>query len=129
MVSILLFGLAALLNAAMDMNFNMFDKSIFSNFKNQTFWNPYMSWVNKWKNNDPTQGPKFFGSTTFLVFLTDSWHLFKMLFLSSIIGSIMTFQESIFQVLSPWIVLSIYPIVWGVVFELGLKVFKKSNKN
>ena len=34
-----------------------------------------MSWKNKYKEDEKT--PKFFGSTTFFVFLTDAWHLFK----------------------------------------------------
>jgi hypothetical protein len=40
------------------------------------FWNPLISWKNKYKNGDPKQGPKFWGSTTFLVGVTDAWHLF-----------------------------------------------------
>ncbi len=40
------------------------------------FWNPLISWKNKYKNGDPKQGPKFWGSTTFLVAITDAWHLF-----------------------------------------------------
>lgn len=33
------------------------------------------SWVRKYKNFDPSQGERFFLSSTFLVFLTDGWHL------------------------------------------------------
>lgn len=40
--------------------------------------NPRLSWDNKWENEDPEQGPKHFGSVTFLVFLTDGWHFGKM---------------------------------------------------
>jgi len=40
------------------------------------FWNPLISWKNKYKNGDPKQGPKFWGSTTLLVGFTDAWHLF-----------------------------------------------------
>jgi hypothetical protein len=129
MISLLLFAIAALLNAAMDMNFNMFDRSIFSTFKNQTFWNPYRSWINKWKGHDASKGPRFFGSTTFLVFLTDSWHLIKSLFILALIGSVITFDKNIFDTFSPLIVLPIYSIVWGLVFEAGLKLFKKDTFN
>ena len=38
------------------------------------------SWTRKYKNNDHTQGPAFFGSTTFLVFITDGWHLMQELY-------------------------------------------------
>ncbi len=50
------------------------------------FWDPRISWVNKYiTNNDGIleYKPKFFGSTTFLVFLTDGWHLMKEIMLSS----------------------------------------------
>jgi hypothetical protein len=56
-----------------------YHKSKFKNYKNQNFWDPSISWSNKWSNHDPKNGPAFFGSSTFLVFLTDSWHLFKFL--------------------------------------------------
>ncbi len=36
------------------------------------------SWRNKYRNRDPEQGPSFPGSTTWLVWLTDGWHLCKM---------------------------------------------------
>lgn len=42
---------------------------------NDKFWNPAISWQNKWKNGDPAQGEKFFGSTSFLVATTDGTHL------------------------------------------------------
>lgn len=42
---------------------------------NDQFWNPTLSSTNKYKNHDPSQGPKFLGSTTFLVFTTDGYHL------------------------------------------------------
>ncbi len=36
------------------------------------------SWRNKYRNRDPGQGPSFPGSTTWLVWLTDGWHLCKI---------------------------------------------------
>lgn len=52
-----------------------------SKFKkyNNDFWNPLISWKNKWKDGNPLNGPKFTGSSSFFVFLTDGWHLFKMI--------------------------------------------------
>ena len=44
---------------------------------NDQFWNPAVSWKNKYKNNDPSQGPKFFGSTNVFVFTTDAYHLLR----------------------------------------------------
>ena len=45
-------------------------------FYKKTFWLKELSWVNKYKNNDPKQGAKFLGSTTIFVMFTDAWHLF-----------------------------------------------------
>jgi hypothetical protein len=45
------------------------------------WWNPAISWKNKWKNGDPTQGERFFGSSTFFVSLTNAWHFFQHFFL------------------------------------------------
>lgn len=47
---------------------------------NQNFWDPTLSWSNKYKEGSMTE-PKFFGSTSYFVFLTDAWHLFQMLML------------------------------------------------
>lgn len=44
---------------------------------NPQFWNPQLSWENKWYNGDTKQGEKFLGSSTFLVWTTDGWHGLK----------------------------------------------------
>lgn len=35
---------------------------------------PGYTWKRKWKNGDPTQGPKFWGSTTIFAWTTDPYH-------------------------------------------------------
>lgn len=42
---------------------------------NDNFWNPALSWRNKWKNGDPAQGEAFLGSTSILIPFTDGTHL------------------------------------------------------
>lgn len=69
-----------------------FERSIFSIFKNRLFWDPKISWRNKWKDGDPDLGERFRFSSTLFVGLTDAWHLFKtvrnlLLFISIPIGS------------------------------------------
>ena len=51
---------------------------------NPFWWVPYYSWRNKYKGGESFYGPAFFGSTTFLVWLTDAFHFFQMLMLTSI---------------------------------------------
>lgn len=50
------------------------------------FWDPTISWKNKYKYNDPTMGEKFKGSTGIFVFTTDGWHLTNMVNHLSLIG-------------------------------------------
>lgn len=75
-LALLLFILSHIPEGIMDTLQFRADDSIFKNW-NQQFWNPEFSWMNKWKDGCPKFGPRFFGSTTFLVFLTDGWHLMK----------------------------------------------------
>lgn len=42
---------------------------------NANWFNPSVSWKNKYKNNDPEAGSKFFLSTSALVMFTDQYHL------------------------------------------------------
>jgi hypothetical protein len=118
MISIIFFTIAAILNAAMDMMFNNYETSIFTKWSN--WFNPYKSWVLKWKNGDRSQGERFFGSSTFLVWLTDGWHLVKLLFLGSIILSIYFFEGK-------YLILS-YPLIWFIGFELTRKILTLKNK-
>lgn len=41
---------------------------------NDQFWNPDVSWKNKYKNGKSANGPKFCGSTTIFVGTTDAYH-------------------------------------------------------
>lgn len=43
--------------------------------KPNQFWNPDISWTNKYKNHDPAQGKTFAGK--YFVAATDGWHLMK----------------------------------------------------
>lgn len=68
-----------------------FKQSIFSKIKNikiRNWFNEKEGWKNKYKDRDKSKGPAFFGSTTFLVFVTDSWHFFQFIMLSSLFLSL-----------------------------------------
>lgn len=73
---VILFALFGVFEGAMDVLQFKINESIFRDC-NQQFWNPKFSWMNKWKDGCPKFGPKFPGSTTVFVFLTDGWHLMK----------------------------------------------------
>lgn len=72
------FCIAGIFEAFMDIIQFKFFQSPFVKLDHR-FWNPSVSWQNKWSQGDPKFGPKFFGSTTFLVWTTDGWHLMKWL--------------------------------------------------
>lgn len=69
-----------------------FDRSIFRKLK-RTFWLKTESWVNKWKryktgklvvkkhnpDGSVVYKPRFWGSSTVFVFITDGWHLVQFL--------------------------------------------------
>lgn len=55
---------------------------------NPQFWNPELSWVNKYKNGDPNQGPKYFGSTNAFVLATDGYHACKFVQKSAIVAAL-----------------------------------------
>lgn len=82
-ISAFFLALAAFASAVMDKLQHHYSTSIFSKFENQQFWNPVVSWRNKYKNFDPEQGPKFWLSTTLFVAFTDGWHLAKFVMSNS----------------------------------------------
>jgi hypothetical protein len=43
---------------------------------NPLWWNPALSWQQKYEGGIQAQGSAFWGSTTVLVFVTDAYHLF-----------------------------------------------------
>lgn len=86
------FHLAAwVFDAGMDKLLFHYDRSVFSTLKNQQFWNPKLSYKNKWKHR-PDGSPvlderrqrveRFWGSSRWFVALTDGWHLLQLCQLS-----------------------------------------------
>lgn len=95
-------------------------RSDFSLSRNQQFWNPELSWVNKYKPGSMTE-PKFFLSTSWLVGFTDGWHLFKMIFHVTFITSfvLIGFQAEDWQHLIVFTALA--RIHYGLVFTIYFK--------
>ena len=115
-VTIFIFGIS---KAICDVSECCFNNSKLAKLKPQ-FWNKHKSWVNKWKGGVAANGEKFFGSSTFLVWITDAWHLFNMLsYLSLFIAGYLTATY-----LDKWY-LVIIPFPFGlVIFELIYKYLK-----
>lgn len=81
---IILMVLTGIANAFMDKLQFHFDESVFSHLRGNKFWDPKISWTNKWKHGDKALGEKFFLSSTVFVFTTDAWHMFKWVYGNSI---------------------------------------------
>jgi hypothetical protein len=85
-VSTFVAGMADGLNQTLEFHYNDF-KRVFPN-ANDNYWNPQVSWVNKYKNGNSADGPKYMGSTTYLVWTTDGYHLTRFIEHATIATSI-----------------------------------------
>lgn len=95
-IALLLWALGAFCKGIMDTLQFHYGKSAFAD-KNPLFWNPKESWRNKYKGGDPQAGPKFPLSTTWLVFLTDAWHLFQAGMLAANRTALVILASLVFQ--------------------------------
>lgn len=121
--------LAALCNAIADVLAFKFKTSIFKNL-NPDWWNPGKSWRNKYKNKAIFQGEAFFGSTTFLRFTTDAWHMFQFLS-NSFLTLSLVFTVHRLNSLEWWedvVFFIALKILWGVVFQPCYKIFFRTKK-
>ena len=116
-------ALAAISKAIRDTLSYHFETSIFK-YYNPKFWNPSISWKNKYKNYPEDQKAKFFGSKTFLVWITDAWHLFDMLsylFLAISFTIILPVNMDIVTAIALFVV---YILMFFISFEIIYKLIK-----
>jgi hypothetical protein len=101
---ILFFIIAAVSESIMDtLQFHYYN-SIFKSFKNELFWNPEISWKNKYKNGNPLDGERFLFSKTLFVGLTDGWHLFKLIRNFSLFFGIFLLEVKTKKFLTLWLI-------------------------
>lgn len=107
MVSLFLCLLLGIVDAAKDIITFRFKQSVFYNL-NRQFWDPLVSWKNKYKTPLSSFKPKWYYpfsapnleerfpfSSTMLVFLTDAWHLLKALTIITILSIVYFYSEMI----------------------------------
>ena len=123
MISLTLYALTAVFNAATDSLKDFYRTSRFSHWFgiDSKFWNPEISWMNKWKSGKRENGERFFGSSTIFVAFIDGWHLIKLLMLLSFVGTVVSYTP----ILNWYMDIVIYAIIWFVFFELSYRYFKK----
>jgi len=123
-LGVILVGIAGFFKAVMDKLQFHWHRSIFALNPFQyrdIFWNPSISWINKYEPGTNYKEEKFKFSTTLLVFLTDAWHLAQMsmtLLLFVGISMIGYMSDSFLELV---ICVSIARILYGVTFELSFK--------
>lgn len=61
-------------------------KRVFPNASDR-FWNPAVSWRNKFKNGQPSQGEAFWGSTDLFVAFTDGHHFLRNIHMVTDLGA------------------------------------------
>jgi hypothetical protein len=66
-------GAAKGFNETLHFNYKAFENTFPG--ANESWFNPQVSWLNKYKDNDPDKGPRFFLSTSVFVMVTDQYHL------------------------------------------------------
>jgi hypothetical protein len=120
-LSYLFLLLAGFSNGLMDLIAYRYYLSIFNKSK---FFNPNVSWRNKWKNGNPEYGERFLFSSTIFVFLTDGWHLVKWFMIKFILLSVIFHkgQDSLLNYLMEVPFLFMYYVGFWLSYES--KMFK-----
>ena len=116
LISIILLIFAFINKAICDVLNSRYNHSIFKNL-NPNYFNPTVSWKNKYKDGDYTKGAKFFGSTTFFVMFTDFWHLSNFLMTISFILSL-TLNVYYIPYFSTIVDSILIYVLYGIVFQL-----------
>jgi hypothetical protein len=111
--------IAGAFNGIMDLVQHHFKYSVFNyeSIYNRQFWDPSVSWKNKWKDGHQMYGEKFWKSSTWFVFTTDGWHLMKFFMIKAILLAVV-FHDG-FNFLDIPFLLSWYAGFWST-FETRL---------
>ncbi len=111
--------LAVMANATMDTLAYRYHRSVFTLLGNAQWFDPSLSWKNKWKNGDPSKGNAFPGSSTVFVAATDAWHFAKSLCIASLLMALLA--PFTLHLKQPWWIwvgtFFALQILWGLLFE------------
>jgi len=119
-MSLAILIVAGIMKGIMDTLQFHYDKSFASKFKNQQWWNPKLSWKNKYKDRGDSFIVNLFEKidNTFFVFVTDAWHLSQSIMITAMIMAIVLYQP-----ITPYILLDI--LILRVSFGIGFKLSYK----
>lgn len=118
-ISLVLFGLAAICDAIRDKITHHFEKSIF-NKMNPKWWNPKISWRNKYVDGDLKKGFRYKGPLAAMNNFLDAWHTFKVieiiLLASAVVIQMPTFGFG-------FLAYGAYMIAFGIVWNIPFNTF------
>lgn len=120
LLCLLLFVGAAASNAVMDVLSFRYERSILGRHESlRGWWDPSLSWKNKWADGDPKNGEAFPLSSTTLVAATDAWHFFKAIMISCMtVAIILPFTRVFSASKLAWIGIFVgMNVLRGIVFE------------
>lgn len=120
-LSIIFLVLVGVLQGVMDtLNFH-YPSSLFARLKHPQFWDPDLSWKNKYAKADGNEvwinKPRFFGSETFFVWLTDGWHLAEFMRNAAIVLAVLFFPG----IQANWYILA-YLVAGKIIISLSFSV-------
>lgn len=91
---------------------------------NYQYWNPAVSWENKYINSNPKDGFKYKTPWGFMANFLDAWHLFKMIMIISLALAVVCFPIG-FKVcvfnnywLNGVLWMAILGVAWNVPFNI-----------
>lgn len=88
------FGLAGVFDGAADTMRDKYSVSVFPQEQpGRQFWDPQISWENKYRNWPTDTRPAYPGAKTWLVWTTDGWHMAKAGSLASAKVAILTYHR------------------------------------
>jgi len=119
-LSFLFLIMGSVCNAIMDTISHHYDTSIFKDLKNRGWWDPIISWKNKYIHGEPSIGRvKWYFGLDKPVQLTDAFHFFKMLMIVFICSGIVSalYSNISLEWYSFFIFLLGYGTAWNVVFS------------
>jgi hypothetical protein len=133
LLPLIFLGLAAMSKSCMDVFITQskWEKTIFKPIVYKTknkFWRNFwsyidMSYVNKYKDIRSLE-PKFVGSTTIFVFLTDAWHFFQFLTYAFLFIAIVTNMPQ-YSLIIDFIILRVF---FGITFSLTYYLLVEETK-
>jgi len=126
-ITLILITLSGIFNACMDVLKDHYPISWFKLLKHEQFWDPDLSWTNKYKWNDELKcwsEEKFWGSSTIFVMFTDAWHLFKTLTIFFCILAIVSMPDN-----KDWYYdFIVFYVVFTTLFEISYRQLSKGEK-